>query len=218
MQTSQKHFTEPDDTEILTVPRNKTTKRIFIAATRMNDGKTTTSLALFSALRSITPRVGFIKPVGQRFIEVEGHQIDEDSVLLNHIFNVNIPIHAMSPIAIHHTFTRQYLENPLSNHTGLIDKMCRAFDRAAFQQDYIIIEGTGHAGVGSVFDLSNADVAKRLDAKVIIVARGGIGRPIDEIALNKAVFEAAGVQIIGAIINKVEPDKIEMVEKWQRKI
>jgi BioD-like phosphotransacetylase family protein len=216
MQTSQKHFTEPDDTEILTVPRNKTTKRIFIAATRMNDGKTTTSLALFSALRSITPRVGFIKPVGQRFIEVEGHQIDEDSVLLNHIFNVNIPIHAMSPIAIHHTFTRQYLENPLSNHTGLIDKMCRAFDRAAFQQDYIIIEGTGHAGVGSVFDLSNADVAKRLDAKVIIVARGGIGRPIDEIALNKAVFEAAGVQIIGAIINKVEPDKIEMVEKYCR--
>jgi len=216
MQTSQKHFTEPDDTEILTVPRNKTTKRIFIAATRMNDGKTTTSLALFSALRSITPRVGFIKPVGQRFIEVEGHQIDEDSVLLNHIFNVNIPIHAMSPIAIHHTFTRQYLENPLSSHTGLIDKMCRAFDRAAFQQDYIIIEGTGHAGVGSVFDLSNADVAKRLDAKVIIVARGGIGRPIDEIALNKAVFEAAGVQIIGAIINKVEPDKIEMVEKYCR--
>ncbi len=216
MQTSQKHFTEPDDTEILTAPRNKTTKRIFIAATRMNDGKTTTSLALFSALRSITPRVGFIKPVGQRFIEVEGHQIDEDSVLLNHIFNVNIPIHAMSPIAIHHTFTRQYLENPLSNHTGLIDKMCRAFDRAAFQQDYIIIEGTGHAGVGSVFDLSNANVAKRLDAKVIIVARGGIGRPIDEIALNKAVFEAAGVQIIGAIINKVEPDKIEMVEKYCR--
>ena len=32
----------------------------------------------------------------------------------------------------------------------LIDKMCRAFDRAAYEKDYIIIEGTGHAGVGSV--------------------------------------------------------------------
>ena len=94
--------------------------------------------------------------------------------------------------------------------------MCRAFDRAAFERDYIIIEGSGHAGVGSVFNLSNADVAKRLNAKVIIVARGGIGRPIDEIALNKAVFEAAGVQIIGAIINKVEPDKLEMVDKYCR--
>lgn len=211
-----KDFTEPDDTEILAVPRNKTTKRIFIAATRMNDGKTTTSLALFAALRGITERVGFIKPVGQRFVEVEGHQIDEDSILLNQIFDVQTPIRAMSPIVIHHTFTREYLDNPAANHDELIDKMCRAFDRAAFERDYIIIEGTGHAGVGSVFNLSNANVAKRLNAKVIIVARGGIGRPIDEIALNKAVFEAAGVQIIGAIINKVEPDKIEMVDKYCR--
>lgn len=214
MEPPQKLFTEPHDLEILSAPRNKTTKRIFIAATRMNDGKTTTSLALFSALRSLTEHVGFIKPVGQRFVEVEGHQIDEDSVLLNQIFDVKTPIHAMSPIAIHHTFTRDYLDNPSANHTELIDKMCRAFDRAAFERDYIIIEGTGHAGVGSVFNLSNADVAKRLNAKVIIVARGGIGRPIDEIALNKAVFEAAGVQIIGAIINKVEPDKLEMVQKY----
>ena len=212
----QKDFTEPEDTEILTAPRNKTTKRIFIAATRMNDGKTTTSLALFSAIRSITERVGFIKPVGQRFVEVEGRQVDEDSVLLNQIFNVQTPIHAMSPIAVNATFSREYLDNPSANHANLIDKMCRAFDRAAFERDYIIIEGSGHAGVGSVFSLSNAEVAKRLNAKVIIVARGGIGRPIDEIALNKAVFEAAGVQIIGAIINKVEPDKLEMVDKYCR--
>jgi len=216
MAKSTKLFTEPDDTEILTAPRNKTTKRIFIAATQMNDGKTTTSLALFSALRSITERVGFIKPVGQRSVEVEGHQIDEDSILLDQIFDVKTPIRAMSPISIHPTFTKDYLDSPEENHSELIDKMCRAFDRAAFDRDYIIIEGTGHAGVGSVFNLCNADVARHLNAKVIIVAGGGIGRPVDQIALNKAVFEAAGVQIIGAIINKVLPDKIDMVEKYCR--
>jgi BioD-like phosphotransacetylase family protein len=94
--------------------------------------------------------------------------------------------------------------------------MCRAFDRAAFDKDYIIIEGTGHAGVGSVFDLSNADVARRLNAKVIIVARGGIGRPIDEIALNQALFQRAGVEVIGAIINKVEADKIDTIQHYCR--
>ena len=208
-------FVEPNDDETLTAPRNTSTKRIFIAATRMNDGKTTTSLALFSALRSYTEHVGFIKPVGQRFIEVEGHRVDEDSVLLDKIFDVEVPIQAMSPIAIHPKFTREYLENPGEQHVEIIDQMCRAFDRAAYEKEYIIIEGTGHAGVGSVFDLSNADVAKRLNAKVII-ARGGIGRPIDEIALNKALFEQAGVEVIGAIINKVAPDKLEMVEKYTR--
>lgn len=216
MKTDRSTFSEPDDTELLSAPRNTTTKRIFIAATRMNDGKTTTSLALFSALRSFTPRVGFIKPVGQRFVEVRGHQIDEDSVLLDKIFNVEVPIEAMSPIAVHANFTREFLENPNKNHAAIIDKMCRAFDRAAFQKDYIIIEGTGHAGVGSVFNLSNADVAKRLKAKVIIVAGGGIGRPVDEIAMNKALFDQAGVDVIGAIINKVRPDKIETVEKYTR--
>jgi BioD-like phosphotransacetylase family protein len=94
--------------------------------------------------------------------------------------------------------------------------MCRAFDRAAYEKDYIIIEGTGHAGVGSVFGLSNADVAQCLNAKVIIVASGGIGRPIDQIALNKSLFEKAGVEVIGAIINKVLPDKLAMIEKYCR--
>lgn len=208
------HEGKPSSNELLSAPRNETTKRIFIAATGMNDGKTTTSLALFSALRGITEKVGFIKPVGQRFIELDGHQVDEDSVLLDQIFNVEVPIQAMSPIAIHSNFTRDYLENPEGHHAILIDKMCRAFDRAGYQKEYIIIEGTGHAGVGSVFNLSNANVAKLLDAKVIIIAKGGIGRPIDEIALNKALFEAAGVEVIGAIINKVLPEKMEEIHKY----
>ena len=212
-----KLFTEPDDTELLTAVRNETTKRIFIAATRMNDGKTTTSLALFSALRSITDKVGFIKPIGQRFVEFDGHKVDEDSVLLNQVFDVKAPIQAMSPVAIHPNFTREYLDSPDHSHAELIDQICRAFDRAAYGKDYIIIEGTGHAGVGSVFDLSNADVARRLDAKVIIVARAGIGRAIDEIALNKALFEAAGVEVIGVIINKALPEKIEEITRYCRR-
>ena len=198
----------------LTAPRNKTTKRLFIAATRMNDGKTTTSLALFSALRSMTDKVGFIKPVGQRYVEYQGSQVDEDSVLLNRIFNVATPMQAMSPVVVHSSFTREFLDSPEQSHEALIDKICRAFDRAAFANDYIIVEGTGHAGVGSVFNLSNADVAKRLDAKVIIVARGGIGRPVDEIAINQALFERAGVEVIGAIINKVEPSRLEMIHNY----
>ena len=205
------------DNEFLSAPRNTTTKRIFIAATQMNDGKTTTSLALFGALRHLTKDVGFIKPVGQRFVDIEGQQIDEDSVLLDTVFNVSVPIQAMSPIAIHPTFTREYLDNPSILREAHIDQLCRAFDRAAYEKDYIIIEGTGHAGVGSVFGLSNADVAKRLNAKVILIASGGIGGPIDQIALNKSLFEKSEVEVIGVIINKVLPEKIEIVKKYCRK-
>ncbi|HEX9782426.1 MAG TPA: AAA family ATPase [Opitutaceae bacterium] len=73
---------------LITEPVNKVTKRIFVAATRMNDGKTTTCLGLFEALHSLYVRIGFIKPVGQRYVEVDGHLVDEDSFLLDQIFHV----------------------------------------------------------------------------------------------------------------------------------
>ena len=47
-----------------------------------------------------------------------------------------------------------------------------------------------------------------------MVCPGGIGRPIDEIALNKALFDKAGVEVVGAILNKIEPDKIDYVREY----
>jgi BioD-like phosphotransacetylase family protein len=81
----------------------------------------------------------------------------------------------------------------------------------------VLCEGSGHAGVGSVFDLSNAQVAKILGCKVIIVTRGGIGKPIDEVALNQALFEKEGVEIIGVILNKVLGDKVDYVTDFARR-
>ncbi len=210
----QSLFDGPNDSETLKKPRNKSTKRIFIAATRMNDGKTTTSLGLYSALNDGEKKIGYIKPVGQRFVDVNGEKIDEDSFLLTKTFDVSVPIQAMSPIVVDKDFTKNYLDDSESIYPKIVNRLCRSFDRAAYEKDYIIIEGTGHAGVGSVFDLSNAEVANILNAKVIIVASGGIGRPIDEIALNQALFEKAGADIIGVIINKVQSDKLDFIKHY----
>ena len=92
---------------------------------------------------------------------------------------------------------------------ALINKICRAFDRAAFEKDYIIVGGTGHAGVGAVFNLSNADVAKRLDAKGHHCCAWRYWASCSmKTAINQAPFEKAGVEVIGAIINKVKPSRL----------
>lgn len=194
---------------------NTTTPRIFIAATRQNDGKTTTSLGLLSAVQKHYPRVGYIKPVGQRFVEIEEQKIDEDTVLMDQVFRLNCPLVDMSPIAIEPDFTRKYLES--SNRDALVKRIEKAFDRVAWEKDFVLCEGSGHAGVGSVFDLSNAQVAKILHAKVIMVSRGGIGKPIDELALNQALFEKEGVEILGVIINKVMLNKVEELTQVLRR-
>jgi len=199
---------------LLQTPTNRLTKRIFVAATRMNEGKTTTCLGLFAALMSLYPRVGFIKPIGQRFVEIDGHRVDEDSYLLDMTYNVHVPLVSMSPVTVDSKFTRRYLKDPGETLPLLEDKICRAFDRVSWEKDFTLIEGTGHAGVGSVFNLSNARVAKLLGAKVILVSSGGIGRPVDEIALNKALFDREGVEVIGAILNKVDPEKMATVAEY----
>ena len=194
---------------------NETTPRVFIAATRQNDGKTTMSLGLLAALQRYYPRIGYIKPVGQRFIEIAEHKIDEDTVLMDSVYRLNCPLVDMSPIAVEPDFTRKYLAN--AHYDSLVRKIEKAFDRVAWEKEFVLCEGSGHAGVGSVFDLSNAQVAKLLGAKVIIVTRGGIGKPIDEVALNQALFEKEGVEIIGVIVNKVLPDKVDYVIEFVRK-
>jgi BioD-like phosphotransacetylase family protein len=194
---------------------NKTTPRVFIAATRQNEGKTTIALGLLSALQQFYPRVGYIKPVGQRFVEIEEQKIDEDTVLMDQVYRLNCPLLDMSPIAVEPDFTRKYLLS--SNNEMLVKRIMRAFDRVAWEKDFVVCEGSGHAGVGSVFDLSNAQVARILGAKVIIVSQGGIGKPIDEVYLNQAVYDREGVEIIGVILNKVTADKLEYVTEFARR-
>ncbi len=195
---------------------NTVTPRVFIAATRQNDGKTTTSLGLLSAIQHKRfDRIGYIKPVGQRFVEVEEHKIDEDTVLMDSVYQLNCPLVDMSPIAVEPDFTRKYLQS--SNRETLVKKIEKAFDRVAWEKDFVLCEGSGHAGVGSVFDLSNAQVAKILCAKVIIVTGGGIGKPIDEVSLNQALFEKEGVEVIGVIINKVLQDKVDYVTEMTKR-
>ncbi len=194
---------------------NTVTPRLFVAATQQNDGKTTTALGLYAALMKKLGRIGFIKPVGQRFVTFEGNQIDEDSLLINETFDVRTPIEAMSPIAVEPDFTRRYIEK--QNNEQLVRRIQNSFDRACWEKEFCIIEGTGHAGVGAVFDLSNARVSKLLESKALIVTQGGIGKPIDEIVLNKALFEKEGVELVGVILNKVLPEKFDFISEFARK-
>jgi dethiobiotin synthase len=190
-------------------------KKVFIAATKQNDGKTTVSLGLICNFQNRFKKVGFIKPIGQRYLEEEGLKIDEDSLLIEDVCGIKCRLKDMSPIAVEKGFTERYIIKPDKN--SITRQIKESFQRISKRQDLVVIEGTGHAGVGSVFDHSNASVARLLGAKVIIISSGGIGRPIDEIVLNKALFEKEGVKVLGVIINKVLSSKFDKINDLVRK-
>ena len=194
--------------------KTKKPRRIFVAATMQNDGKTTVSIGLIMALKKYFKNVGFIKPIGQRYLIEQGFKVDEDSVLIEDICGIKCHLKDTSPVAIERGFTEEYIVR--GKREDLVKRIKDSFERVAEGMDVVVIEGTGHAGVGSCFDLSNASVAKLLDAPVILVTSGGIGRPIDEVMLNSALFKAEGVNLKGVIVNKVLEKKYEKIDRLVR--
>lgn len=178
-------------------------RQLYLAATGQNRGKTTTSLGLLNGFLSRGLRTGFMKPVGQRTVIDHGEPADEDAVLMHETFGLREPYSVMSPVHIPRGFTKAYIAGEVVDDLG--DRIVRA--QAHYRDhDVLLIEGTGHAGVGAVIGLSNARVAAMLGSPTVIVSEGGVGRPIDEIVLNAALFRANGVTVAGAIVNKVDID------------
>jgi BioD-like phosphotransacetylase family protein len=190
-------------------------RQVYLAATGQNRGKTTTCLGLFDLFLRRGLDAGFMKPVGQRTVIEDGVPADEDAVLMRAVFGLPDPIAIMSPVHIPRGFTKAYIRGGAVEDLGA--RVRSAHAALAEQRDLILVEGTGHAGVGAVIGLSNAVVAAMLGAPAIIVSEGGVGRPIDEIVLNASHFAAHGVEVAGAIVNKVDldasPDIVRILER-----
>ena len=189
-------------------------RQLYLAATGQNRGKTTTSLGLIDGFRRRGLRTGFIKPVGQRTVISDGQPADEDAVLMKSLFELPEPYGVMSPVHIPRGFTKKYIAGQVVEDLGA---RILAAHGAFAGHDVLLIEGTGHAGVGAVVGLSNAVVARMIGAPAVIVSEGGVGRPIDEIVLNASHFAAHGVEVAGAIVNKVRVDEQPGIENTLRR-
>jgi BioD-like phosphotransacetylase family protein len=185
-------------------------RHLYLAATGQNRGKTTASLGLIDGFLRRGFRTGFMKPVGQRTILEDGAPADEDAVLMHTVFGLPEPYSVMSPVHIPRGFTKAYIAGDVVEDLGA---KIMAAHRQFADHDVLLIEGTGHAGVGAVVGLSNAAVAAMLGASAVIISEGGVGRPIDEIVLNASHFAAHGVPVAGALVNKVRIDEQPGIER-----
>ncbi|MEX0961645.1 MAG: AAA family ATPase [Simkaniaceae bacterium] len=189
----------------------------FIASTGQHVGKTTTCLGLLSGLRKHFKKVGFIKPVGQdHLLTPGGILVDKDVSLFKNHFNLEFTYEEMSPVLFPKGFTRDYLDNKIDSQM-LRSKISKSYRSIQENSDFILVEGTGHVGVGSIVNLNNADVAKLLGLKVIMIASGGLGSSFDAFMLNKICLDNAGVEIAGVILNRVLVEKRSMILNYMEK-
>lgn len=189
-------------------------KSLFIAATGQNVGKTTLSLGIFAALQRRYSLIGFIKPVGQQHVCVgENVNVDKDVVLFKQTFHLPTPWNDMSPVIIPSGFTREFIDGKISE-TSVVNRIHASYKRVKDSCSYVVVEGTGHVGVGSIINLNNARIAAELNLEVVLVGSGGLGSAFDELALNIAMCKSYGVQVRGIILNKVLDSKRDMIMEY----
>lgn len=104
---------------------------------------------MLTGLREYLPdcRVNYIKPVGQKHVTIDGVKVDKDVVLFKKWFNLTAREPAMSPVVVAAGFSRDYIDgkHPRKDLVSLIDN---AVEEVSQESDLIVVEGTGHTGVG----------------------------------------------------------------------
>ncbi len=191
---------------------------IYIAGFRQHAGKTFTSIGLISRLREIykPEEIGYIKPVGQELFTLpDGRKIDKDAVIIKEFILPTLSMDTVSPVRLGRGVTKKFLGS--ENREKMIEDYCASIDDAINKlsdKKIIIAEGTGHPGVGGIVNLSNSDVSKRLNADIIYLAGGGIGKTLDMLEVDINYFHAKGARVKGIIFNKLIPNKIEDMKKY----
>jgi len=183
-------------------------RKMFIAATGQNIGKTTLCLSLLHLARRKYRRVGFIKPIGPKPTVVNGVIVDKDAALMAGVFGMKEHLRYISPVVVPPGMTKEVIDGKIPREM-LSERLLAAFEMLEKHCDFIIIEGSGHPGVGTVLGLSNAQVARMLGASVLMVTGGGIGNVVDGVAANAALFEYESVPVKAVLVNKLVAEKRE---------
>lgn len=192
-------------------------KGIYIAGSGKDAGKTTLCLGLASSLGSAVPKgVSYFKPLGQKITAVNGDTVGQDSWFISRALNLPIPLGEAGPVLASRGAAERFVNT--GEPGGMPEAIRKSYRRLQGKSGLVLVEGTGHPGVGSVFGLDNAGVASMLGTPVILVLDGGIGSTIDSYTICSALFRARDVRLLGVVINRVLPRKMETVsatlKKW----
>ncbi|HDZ19721.1 hypothetical protein LCGC14_0015660 [marine sediment metagenome] len=186
-------------------------KPLFIGGTRRDVGKTSLSIGLLHACRRRGIKVGYTKPLGQRPKTVDGRTLHEDALVVSEAMGLSKDHQVEMAVPLPRGRVGKEVHDL---HTDdLLAKVRQAYEGARQDHDLVIVEGMGHVGMGSCLKLSAAEVAREIDAKVLLIGGGGIGQAIDNLSLSWDFLRFRGADPIGVILNKVWPQKYSYIKE-----
>ena len=117
--------------------------KIYVGATRQNQGKTITCLGLLNTFLKRFHSVGYIKPVGQQFSIVDGEEVDKDVILMKSVYKLKENLKDMSPIAVPKGFTEDYILK--GNKEELRKRVIESYQRVSKDKNMVVIANLIHS-------------------------------------------------------------------------
>jgi dethiobiotin synthetase len=131
---------------------------------------------------------------------------------------VGIANRGVGPVVFYKGFTRAYLNGETGPAEALLEEAKTAVEEISQNKLFVLVDGVGYPSVGSICNLSNADVAKKLASPVLLVGKSGVGDAVDSYNLNSAFFESKGVKVLGGIFNKLPLDGYYSLENCKEAV
>ena len=184
------------------------TDTILVTSLEESTGKTAITLALATIAREKGATVGYMKPKGTRLESNVGKTLDEDPLLAQELLDLDDEIQDMEPVVYSPTFIEQAIRGREKPET-IRTRVTEAFETLAADVDRLFVEGGGHLNLGGIVDLTDADVAELLDARVLLVAPYALPGDADDVI---AAAAALGDRLEGVIFNDVADAAYDTLE------
>nr|CCA14013.1 conserved hypothetical protein [Albugo laibachii Nc14] len=186
--------------------------KIFVSGGRSKVGKSTTCLGIMASLLRMkfdAKSIAYIKPATQ---------CEKVQLVTKFCHQTGIACCDVGPILFSKGFTREFLEGSTETSDQLLDKVKKEVESIGKGKRILIIDGVGYPSVGSICGVSNAVIAKVLNAPVLLVENKGVGDAVDSFNLDACYFESHDVRVLGAIFNHFPSEGYYSLEKCRPSI
>ncbi len=182
---------------------------ILISSSEEFSGKSSICMGLGKIFQENGLKVGYMKPVGNLLIDVHGSLTDEDSVCIKQLLGIDDPDKYITPIHL----TDSLIDDALKSvEKDLDERLIEAFSAVSKDKDVVFIEGTGGIGGGSIYGLSDPEIARKLNSKMLLVTRFDSIFAADRILCDLRIIGNDDM-LTGVILNEVPENMLERVSE-----
>lgn len=182
---------------------------VLISSSEEYSGKSALCIGLGTILKKMGYSVGYMKPIGNLLMDIDGVLADEDAEEMRKTLDLKDSPKDITPIML----TESLIHDSLRGIEKNLDTVLKdAYSRVSQDKDVVLIEGTGGIGGGAMYQMSDPQVAEKLETKVLLITRYDSIFAVDRILCDLKIIDKSDM-LAGLILNEVPESEMENVSE-----